>query len=144
MGHEAPEGFIDREISAFLERAREEARIEQMQYRMLDAADIFIDRQKMIDACFVKCLFAVRRAEARKIPGGFKERVERVGFTRGGFAASGAGDVLPGGVMRKRVAGCVERHIFGQRDGQVFFRHRHRAAGIAIDDGNRAAPVALA
>ena len=32
----------------------------------------------------------------------------------------------------------------GEHDGQLGLRHRHDPAGVAVDDGNRAAPVALA
>ncbi len=47
-------------------------------------------------------------------------------------------------MLLERVARLVEGHVLGQRHRQVRLRHRHVAAGLAVDDGNRAAPVALA
>ncbi len=44
----------------------------------------------------------------------------------------------------ERVARPVERDIVGQGHRQVRLGHRHRAAGLAVDDRNRAAPVSLA
>ncbi|MGY3454666.1 hypothetical protein ACVWW5_000116 [Bradyrhizobium sp. LM3.4] len=46
--------------------------------------------------------------------------------------------------MIERVAGFVEGRIIRQYDGQVGVRHRHHIAFGAVDDRNRAAPVALA
>ena len=44
----------------------------------------------------------------------------------------------------ERVAGDVETDVLGQFDGQVFLFLGHDAAGIAMHDGDRRAPVALA
>ena len=52
--------------------------------------------------------------------------------------------MLPGWVAIERVAGPVKRYVVGQRHRQIFGRHRHDAALLAMNDGNRAAPVALA
>ena len=51
--------------------------------------------------------------------------------------------MLPGRMMIERIAGAVERDIFRQGHRQIFFRHRHRAAALAMDDRNRAAPITL-
>jgi hypothetical protein len=48
------------------------------------------------------------------------------------------------GALRQRIAGAVGYAIFRQLDRQLVVGHRHRAAGVAMDQRNRAAPVALA
>src|SRR3546814_5613854 len=53
------------------------------------------------------------------------------------------GRVLPGRMVRQGIAGAVEADILGQGDGQLRHRHRLRAAGGAVDDGDRTAPIAL-
>ena len=63
---------------------------------------------------------------------------------RAGAAAAGQVDVLPGRVAVERVAGLVEGHVVGQAHRAGPRRHRHDAAGRAVDHRDRAAPVALA
>ena len=67
-----------------------------------------------------------------------------VSVSRCGLAAAfRAGDVLPGRVMVERVARLVEGRVIRQRHRQVGVRHRHHIARRTMDDGNRAAPIAL-
>ena len=44
----------------------------------------------------------------------------------------------------ERIARLVEGDVLRQRHRQIFFRHRHDAAFVAVDDRDRAAPIALA
>src|SRR5690242_20316734 len=44
----------------------------------------------------------------------------------------------------ERIARSVEGDVLRQRDRQIFFRHRHDAAFLAVDDRDRAAPITLA
>ena len=46
--------------------------------------------------------------------------------------------------MLQRIARPVEGDVIGQAHRQIGLGHRHDAAGIAMDDGDRAAPIALA
>ena len=92
------------DVTGLVHGAGEEARIEEMQDRVLDAADILIDRQPIADGIGVDRLARVRRAEARKIPGRIDEGVHRVGLARGRTAALRAGDVLPGRMAVERIA----------------------------------------
>ena len=46
-------------------------------------------------------------------------------------------------VLVQWVARAVGDAILRQHHRQVFFRHGHRAMFLAMDDGNRRAPVAL-
>ena len=47
-------------------------------------------------------------------------------------------------MMFQRITRSVERHVLWEHNGKVGFRHRDDAARRAIDDGNRATPIALA
>ncbi len=132
-------------IAAIPERAHEEAGIEQVQHRMLDAADILVDRHPVVVLLGVERLvFHVRRGEAGEVPGAFKEGVERIGFPRRGLAATGAVHVLPGGVPVERIAGMVEIDVLRQQHRQVRVGHGDYAAVAAMDHRHRAAPIALA
>ena len=57
---------------------------------------------------------------------------------------TGQETALPGFVAVQRVPRLTEVGVVGQFDGQLVFRNRHRAALGTVDDGDRAAPVALA
>ena len=112
---------------------------------MLDAADILVDRQPMIGRRPIGRGRRIGRiGEAHEIPGRIDERIHRVRLARRRPAALRAGDVLPCRMAVKRIAGLIERHVVGQLDRQVFGRDRHDAANLAMDDRNRATPIALA
>ncbi len=115
-----------------------------MQDRVLDAADVLVDRQPAIDGGAGGRRFRVRVGEAGEIPRRIDEGVHRVGLAQARLAAERAGDVLPRRVAVERVAGLVDGDVIGKADGQVAFRNRHDAMVRAMDDGDRAAPVALA
>ena len=63
------EGFIHGKVAGFLHGAREEARIEQMQNCVFNAANILINRQPAIHGALDHRLRRAGRAEARVIPG---------------------------------------------------------------------------
>ena len=144
LGEQAGERFLHRDVAGVLHRAGEEAGIQQVQDRVLDAADILVHRHPVIDRRLHQRDVGGRAAIAGEIPGAVDEGVERVGLPPGRGAAGRAGDVLPGRVVVQRVAGPVEGDVVGQAHRQLVVRHRHRAAGVAMDDRDRAAPVALA
>ena len=50
LGEQAAERLVDGDMAASVHGAREEARIEEMQNRMLDAADILVDGQPVSDS----------------------------------------------------------------------------------------------
>ena len=126
-------------------RAGEEARVEQVQDRVLDAADILVDRQPIL-GCRALSIGGrgIGRSEAHEIPGR-NPRTCPWCRSRGGpvWRTSGI-DVLPGRMALERVAGDVEGGVLGQLHRQILLRNRDHAAGIAVDDRDRAAPVALA
>ncbi len=60
-------------------------------------------------------------------------------------AAARAGDMLPGRMAVERIARLVEGDVIGQQHRQIRLRHRRPAPQVgAMDDRDRAAPVALA
>ena len=116
LREQALERLFDRvQMAGGLHGAGEEARIEQMQDRVLDAADILVDRQPAalaVDAGKRRRLLLVPRiGEAREIPGRIDERVHRVGVAPRLPAALRAGDMLPGRVMVERIARLVEGDV---------------------------------
>jgi len=131
-------------MSRIAHDAGKEARIEQMQDRVLDATDILIDGKPIIRSLTVCRLFGLRRAETREIPGGIDEGIHRVRLTPRGTLAFGTGHVLPARMMIERIAGPVESRVIGQAHGQFLARHRHGAASRAMDDRDGAAPITLA
>ena len=88
-------------------------------------------------------LVELRVAVAHEVPGAVDEGVHRVGLAPRRPAARRAGDVQERGVLVERVAGAVGDQVLGQDDRQVLLGHRHDAAGLAVDDRDRRAPVAL-
>jgi hypothetical protein len=116
----AVEGLVQPGMPGRLHRAGEEARIEQVQDRVLDAADILVDRQEAVDDGAVgRTLGPPGIGEAGEIPGRIDEGVHRVGFAPRGRAALRAGDMLPARVMVERVARLVEGDVVGQLHRQV-------------------------
>ena len=112
---------------------------------MLDAADVLVDRQPMIGHRRIgRGRFVGRIGEAHEIPGRIDEGVHRVGLARRGPPALRASDVLPCRMAVERIAGLIERHVVGQLDRQVCNGNRHDAASLAMDDRDRATPIALA
>ena len=145
LREQAAERLVEPGVAGRLHRAGEEAAVEQMQDRVLDAADVLVDRQPVVDHLAVGRRGGDPRiGEAREIPRRVDERVHRVGFTPRRLAALRTGDVLPGRMMVERIARPVEGDVVGQLHRQVFRRHRHDAARLAMDDRDRAAPIALA
>src|SRR5690606_30678612 len=66
-----------------------------------------------------------------------------VGLALGGAAALRAPGLAPLRVGLERRGDAAELDVLGQHDGQLVLRHRERAAAGAIDDRDRASPVAL-
>ena len=132
------------EVAGGAHRAREEARVEQVQDGVLDAADVLVHRQPVGGGLLVDGRVGVRRREAHEVPRAVDERVHGVRLAPRGLAAGRAIDVLPRRMPVERVAGHVEGGVVRQRDGQLVVGHGHDAAVLAVDDRDRAAPVALA
>ena len=52
--------------------------------------------------------------------------------------------MFPGRMAIERVARHVKRNVFRQFNRQILDRNRNRAADFAMDDRDRATPIALA
>ncbi|MCY1497244.1 hypothetical protein D9M68_312040 [compost metagenome] len=112
---------------------------------MLDAADVLVDRQPVVGGLLVQhAVFELRAGVAREVPGRLDEGVHGVGFALGRLAAFRAAAFVEFRHFRQRRTGAVRHHVFRQDHRQLVGRHRHVAAGVAVDDRDRAAPVALA
>ena len=144
LSEQAFERFRHIQIAAIAQGPGEEPRIEQVQHRVFDPADILVDGHPILRRGAIEGRTRTERAEANEIPGRIDKGVERVGFALRRFAADRAVDMLPGRMVVQRIAGLVEGDIFRQRDGQIRLRHRHSAAIRAMDHRHRAAPVTLA
>ena len=116
-----------------------------MQDGVLDAADVEIDRTPVADGPGVEGPLAVPRvAVAVEVPRRVHERVHRVGLSARRAAARRAGGLDELGYLRQgRVAPPAELGHLRQLDRQVLVGHGLQAAGAAVDDGDRRAPVAL-
>ncbi len=112
---------------------------------MFDTADVLIHRQPVVGRLRVDhALVIVRAGVAGEVPGRLDEGVHGVGFALGWCAAFRARAYVELGHPGQRRAGAIRHHVFGQHHRQLVFRHRHIATAVAVDDRDRAAPVALA
>src|SRR5205814_8159520 len=80
LGEQAVEWLGDRNAPEPLQRARPEARVEQVQNRVLDPADILRDRQPFLGFGAVERAILRLAREAAEIPARIDEGVERVGL----------------------------------------------------------------
>jgi hypothetical protein len=121
LGEQALERLGEIEMAGLAHGAGEKARIEQVQDRVLDAADILIDRQPVIGGLRIGRRVGLRCGEAGEIPGRVDERVHRVGFAAGRLAAFRAIDIAPGRVAVERIARLLEIDVVGQLTGRSAF-----------------------
>ena len=141
---QAGKGLGDIDLADALERPRPEPRIQQVENGVLDTADILPHRQPAGDFRRVERRIHRLAGKAQEIPGGIDECVERVGLAPRRMAALRAIDMLPRRVALQRIARNGEVHVLGQGDGQLLLGHRHHTADLAMDEGDRRAPIALA
>ena len=80
LRHQPGERLVDAEIAAAPERPGEEPRIEEVQNRMLDAADVLIDRQPVIHGTPVERLGACGEQKRAKYHEDLEKRIEGIGL----------------------------------------------------------------
>ena len=130
-------------------------RVQQMQDGVLNAADVLVHAtataglvafaHPILRAFGHHRLRIGRIAIAHEVPARINEGVHGVGFAPRWFAAGGTNHTLVESfVLVQRVARAIGDAVLRQHHRQIFFRHRHRAVFIAMDDGNRRAPITLA
>ena len=115
-----------------------------MQDGVLDAADVLVHRQPVFNAPIDHGPRAVGTGEADVVPRRIHEGVHGVGFAARRLAAFRARAVDEVGALGERVARAVRHAVLGQHYRQVRIRNRHVAAAAAMNDRDRASPVALA
>src|SRR5208282_6861938 len=122
-----------------------EARVEKVQNRVRDAADVLVDRKPVGDFRGIERRFAiVWVAVAVEIPRGVYERVHRIGFAARGATAFRARSVDEfGSCCEWRFAFAREFGTGRQQDRQIFVGDRLQSVLRAIDDRNWSAPVPL-
>ena len=130
--------------SQIAHRAGPEPRIQQVQDRVLDAADVLIDRQPVPDPLIDRGRALVGTREAQEIPRRIDEGIHGVGLAPRRATASRARRIDERGIAQQRIAAAVGHQVLGQHHRQLLVRHRHLAAPLAVDQRNRTAPVALA
>ena len=122
-----------------------ETRVKQVQNGVFNAADVLVNllpirRRFGRDHAAVK----LGRHITELIPAGFHKSVHGVGFAPRRTAAAGALGFVELGHFGQRRACAVGDNVFRQHHGQILLGHGHIAAAFAMDDGNGAAPIALA
>ena len=147
VGAELRERLLELEQSLVVEYHRDEARVEQVQHGVLISADVRRHRQPLLGDRLVERDVGARYARiAQEVPRAVEEGVAHVGLAARLLPAGGARNAIPLLVARERrdtrVVG-LEIGDVGQHHRQLRFRHRHRAAGVAVDDRDRRAPIAL-
>ena len=127
------------------ERAGPEAGVEQVQDRVLDPADVLLDRQPLGDLGPVERLVGRLAGEAQEVPAELT-KVSSVSVSRSRRAAAAAGSrrASRSDGARAGCPGSAKSTSSGRTTGSWSFGHRHHAAGGAVDERDRRAPVALA
>ena len=141
------EGLVAIYISQIAQGFGEETRIEQMQNRVLDTADVLIDGHPVIDLFFGERFLIIQSIGiAQEIPAGADKGVHGVGFALSRTAALMAFDVDPVfHAFERRAAFASDFNPFcRQNNRKVFFLLCDHPTLLAVDDGNRATPIALA
>ena len=144
LAEQVGEGLVHVEHAEVAEDFGPEARVEQVEDRVLDAADVVVDGHPAVDGSTREgCGGVVRVTIAQVVPAGAREGVHRVGDAPRGTAALGAGRLVEGRVLGEGVAGA-EVEVIGQQHGQLVLGDGHVAAAVAVDHRDGVAPVALA
>ena len=128
--------------------------VEQVQDRMLDAANVLVHAaaaggfglvpHPVVGAGTHHLSAVLRVAVAHEVPGRIDKGVHGVRLAPGGLAANRADHAgMKAFVLDQRITRAVRHAVLRQDHGQVFFRHRHRAVFSAMNDRDRRAPVAL-
>ena len=116
-----------------------------MQNGVLDSADVLVDGEPVLRLRRIKrSLHVLRVRVAIEVPTGINEGVHGVGFAFGWLAAFGAGDVDElRHAAQRRAALLGDFNLIGQHDGQLVVGNRHKAAALAVNDGDGRAPETL-
>ena len=139
--------FVKLDQPQIAHRLRPETRVQKVQHRVRDAADVLVHRHPVFVVRRDHLVVIVRRGVgggvAHVIPRRIDEGIHRVGFAFGGFGALGTSAVDETLVCLERTSGAVGDQVLWQYDRQILLGNGHVTAIGAVDDGDRCAPVAL-
>ena len=140
------EWFVDGDHLGVVKGLHEEARIEQVQDRVLDAADVLVDRHPVVNLGLVEGQrLVVGVGVAQEVPRRIDEGIHGVGFATGRLAAARARGVDEFGRVREGVLAVGSKlDVVRQRHRKLVHGDRHDAVVRAVDHGDRHSPVALA
>ena len=138
------EGLVHFDQAQIAHHLGPEARIEQVQNGVFNAANVLVHRHPVVGALGHHLLGVLGVAIAHEVPRRIDKRVHGVGFAARGFAAHRTHHTgVEAFVFVQRITRTIGDAILRQHHGQIFFGHRHSAVFIAMDDGNRRAPITL-
>ena len=126
-----------------LHHARPEARVQQVQNRVLDAADVLIDRHPVVHPLIDHRLVVARTGETHEVPRRIDERIHRVRLAPCIATAGRALALVERGQLVQWITAAIRHEPFWQDDRQILVRYRHIAALRTMNQRNRTAPVAL-
>ncbi len=116
-----------------------------MQDGVLNAANVLVHRRPILCALSHHRIRVGRVAITHEVPRRIHERVHGVSLAASGFATGRTHHAFVKTFMLvQRVPRTIGNTVQRQDHGQVFFGHGHSTVLIAMDDGNRRAPIALA
>ena len=146
LAEQRHEGLVDLREAEVAEDLRVEPCIEEMEHGVLDTADVLVDRHPVVGRALLEHAGLVaRRAITQEVPRRLHEGVHRVRLAPRRPPAPGTGGVDEAGDVRQRRAALAgELHVTRQRHREIFLGLGHHAAGVAVEHGDRRAPVALA
>jgi hypothetical protein len=141
VGAEPLERLLEVDVPQVLEDHGDEARVQQVQHRVLVAADVQStgSQPRVISGSNARVVVADRRV-AQEVPGGVEEGVGYVRLPPRPPAAGGAVGEIPLLVAReRRDARGVRLVILDDRedDRKLLLGYRHRAALVAVEDRDR-------
>ena len=147
MGAKPFERFAEADDAELMQGHGQEAGVHEVQHRVLVATDVAVHRQPLggqlrLDGEVV----AAGGGVAEEVPAAAQKVVGDVGVAMGVLAAGRTGGVEPVlGPRQGALAAVVGAEVLeiGEFHRQFVFRHRHRAAICAMDDGNGRSPVPL-
>ena len=139
------ERLVDRHEPQVAHHARPEARVQQVQDGVLDAADVLVHRQPVVGALVDHRLVVAGAGDSGRSTTTSPRRCPSC-------PSRGAPRRRTSGRLHSRNAALLPSGLplpsgtrsLGQHHRQLLVRHRHHAAGLAVDQRDRAAPVALA
>ena len=111
---------------------------------MLDAPDVLVDGHPVVGPLVELGGVGIGAGEPREVPRRLHEGVEGVGVAAGVRAALRAGGLHELRKTGERRAAALDVHVLGQHHREPVVGDGDHAAGVAVHDGHRAAPVALA